>query len=109
MRLILITFSFIGIILSIVFGQQMKVQQQFIRLLLTQIELCTGAPLADEHDTTCTGSVIVGTGEKTFNITSVSAGLEVGSWLSTAGLPIGTTFTHLKPTIKREIVFKGNR
>jgi len=74
---------------------------------MTQIELCTGAPPVDEHDTTCTGSVIVGTGEKTFNITSVSAGIEVGSWLSTAGLPIGVTFTHAKPTIKREIVFKG--
>ena len=77
------------------------------KITMTQIELCTGAPLANVHDTTCTGSVVVGTGEKTFDITSVAAGLQVGSWLSTDGLPIGTTFTHAKPTIKREIVFKG--
>jgi hypothetical protein len=107
MRLILITFSFIGIILSNSIWAATEGPATVYKITMTQIELCTGVPLADEHDTTCTGSVIVGTGEKTFNITSVSAGLEVGSWLSTAGLPIGTTFTHAKPTIKREIVFKG--
>ena len=107
MRLILITFSFIGIILSNSIWAATEGPATIYKITMTQIELCTGAPLADEHDTTCTGSVIVGTGEKTFNITSVSAGLEVGSWLSTAGLPFGTTFTHAKPTIKREIVFKG--
>ena len=77
------------------------------KVTLQKIELCTAAPLADKNDTTCTGTTTVGTGNKTFDVASVTAGAEVGSFVSTAGLPIGTTFTHAKPTLTREITMKG--
>ena len=77
------------------------------KVTLQKIELCTAAPLADKNDTTCTGTTTVGTGNKTFDVASVTAGTEVGSFVSTAGLPIGTTFTHMKPTLTREITMKG--
>ena len=77
------------------------------KITMKKIELCTGAPLADEHDTTCTGAVVVGTGDTTFDISSVTAGADVGNFVSTAGLPIGTKFTHAKPTMNREFTIKG--
>ena len=77
------------------------------KITMKKIELCTGAPLANEHDTTCTGAVVVGTGNTTFNISSVTAGADVGNFVSTAGLPIGTTFTHARPTMNREFTIKG--
>ena len=48
------------------------------KVTLTKIELCTAAPLADKKDTTCTGATTLGTGNKTFDVASVSAGAEVG-------------------------------
>ena len=77
------------------------------KITMKKIELCTAAPLADEHDTTCTGATVVGTGDTTFDISSVTAGADVGSFVSTAGLPIGTKFTHAKPTMNREFTIKG--
>ena len=77
------------------------------QITMKKIELCTAAPLANEHDTTCTGATVVGTGNKIFDVASVTAGAEVGSFVSTAGLPIGTTFTHAKPTMNREFTVKG--
>tara|TARA_B100002051_G_scaffold271931_1_gene307628 strand:+ start:323 stop:1147 length:825 start_codon:yes stop_codon:yes gene_type:complete len=77
------------------------------KVTITKIELCTAAPLANKKDTTCTGATTVGTGNKTFNVASVTAGTQVGSFVSTTGLPIGTTFTHVKPTLTREFTMKG--
>ena len=77
------------------------------KITMTKLELCTAAPLSDAEDVTCTGSVVVGTGNKTFDITSVTAGVDVGTFADTAGLPIGTTFTHAKPTMTRTFTIKG--
>jgi len=77
------------------------------KITLTKIELCTATPLDGKNDTTCTGSTTVGTGNKEFDVASVDAGAQVGSFVSTAGLPIGTTFTHAKPTMSREVKVKG--
>ena len=77
------------------------------KVTLTKIELCTAAPLASKTDTTCTGATTVGTGNKTFDVASVTAGSQVGSFVSTSGLPMGTTFTHVKPTLTREFTMKG--
>tara|TARA_B100000579_G_scaffold388711_1_gene362031 strand:+ start:1855 stop:2649 length:795 start_codon:yes stop_codon:yes gene_type:complete len=77
------------------------------KVTITKIELCTAVPLANEHDVTCTGATTVGSGSKTFDVASVSAGADVGSYVSTTGLPIGTTFTHARPTISRAFTIKG--
>ena len=60
------------------------------------------------YDVTCTGAVTVGTGSLTFDITSVAAGQAIATFASTTGLPIGTTFTHIKPTLSREIKMRGS-
>ena len=83
---------------------------------MLKLELCTGAPASlvnttealSSYDVTCTGSVTVGTGSLTFDITSVAAGQAIATFASTTGLPIGTTFTHIKPTLSREIKMRGS-
>ena len=77
------------------------------KITMEKVELCTSVTLTDIHDTTCNGSVTVGTGSTTYDIGSVSVGADVGSFVSTAGLPIGTTFTHAKPTMSRKVTLKG--
>ena len=83
---------------------------------MLKLELCTGAPASlvnttealSSYDVTCTGAVTVGTGSLTFDITSVAAGQQIATFASTTGLPIGTTFTHIKPTLSREIKMRGS-
>ena len=78
------------------------------KVTMTKVELCTAAPLTNTSDVTCTGAVEVGSGSKEFDIASVTAGADVGGWISTGGLPIGTTFTHIKPTFNKEFTLKGS-
>ena len=49
---------------------------------MLKLELCTDAPLATEFDTTCIGAVVVGTGNKVFDIASVNVGASVGQFIS---------------------------
>lgn len=84
-------------------------------MTMLKLELCTGAPASlvnttadlSSYDVTCTGAVTVGTGSLTFDLTSVAAGQAIATFASTTGLPIGTTFTHIKPTLSREIKMRG--
>ena len=75
---------------------------------MLKLELCTDAPLATEYDTTCTGAVVVGTGNKVFDIASVNVGASVGQFISTTGLPVGTTFKYAKPTFSRKFKMTGS-
>ena len=85
-------------------------------MTLKKLELCTASPASlvnttedkSSYDVTCTGAVTVGTGSLTFDLTSVSAGQAIATFASTTGLPIGTTFTHIKPTLSREIKMRGS-
>jgi hypothetical protein len=85
-------------------------------MTLKKLELCTASPASlvnttealSSYDVTCTGSVTVGTGSLTFDLTSVAAGQAIATFASTTGLPIGTTFTHIKPTLSREIKMRGS-
>ena len=85
-------------------------------MTMLKLELCTGAPASlvnttealSSYDVTCTGAVTVGTGSLTFDLTSVAAGQAIATFASTTGLPIGTTFTHIKPTLSREIKMRGS-
>lgn len=80
------------------------------KITMEKVELCTSVTVTstnDEHDTTCNGAVTVGSGSSTFDIASVSAGQKVGTFVSTTGLPIGTTYTHARPTLSRAFTLKG--
>ena len=75
---------------------------------MLKLELCTDAPLATEFDTTCIGAVVVGTGNKVFDIASVNVGASVGQFISATGLPVGTTFKYAKPTFSRQFKMTGS-
>ena len=77
-------------------------------LTMTKLELCTSVPNTDSYDVTCNGATTVGTGSLEFDVTSVSAGQAIATFASTTGLPIGTTFTHIKPTMLRKIQLQGS-
>ena len=95
-------------------GDCSKPDEYIVTML--KLELCTGAPASlvnttealSSYDVTCSGAVTVGTGSLTFDITSVAAGQQIATFASTTGLPIGTTFTHIKPTLSREIKMRGS-
>lgn len=74
---------------------------------MLKLELCTDAPLTTEFDTTCTGAVVVGTGNKVFDIASVNVGASVGQFISATGLPVGTTYKYAKPTFSRQFKMTG--
>jgi hypothetical protein len=75
---------------------------------MLKLELCTDAPLTTEFDTTCTGAVVVGTGNKVFDIASVNVGASFGQFISATGLPVGTTFKYAKPTFSRQFKMTGS-
>lgn len=77
------------------------------QITITKVELCTGYPDSNDNDVTCTGAVTVGKGSLTVDIASVDAGVEIGIFSNTSGLPIGTTFTHIKITLNKEYTIKG--
>jgi len=69
-------------------------------ITMKKVELC--------EDAACTVSTTVGETDLLANIASATAGADVGSYAATTGLPIGTTFTHLRVTISRTFTVTGS-
>jgi len=65
---------------------------------MKKIELC--------EDSACSSSTTVGDSSMAVDISGVSAGADVGKFASTDGLPIGTTFSHLRVTIDKKFTVK---
>ena len=66
---------------------------------MNKVELCTSSA--------CSSPTTVASGSQAVNIASLSAGAEAGAFGSTAGLPIGTTFTHIRVTLNRAFTIEG--
>ena len=66
---------------------------------MQKLELC--------EDSACATSTTVGDSKMKVNIASVSAGADIGSYAATTGLPLGTTFSHLRVTISRSFTVTG--
>ena len=69
------------------------------KVTMTRMEFCT--------DATCSAPTVACTTTKTVDIASVTAGAEIGSWCSMAGLPIGTTYSHVRVHVNRTFTMKG--
>ena len=67
---------------------------------MQKIELC--------EDSACAASTTVGDSSMPVDIASVSAGADIGSYAATTGLPLGTTFSHLRVTISRTFTVTGS-
>lgn len=66
---------------------------------MLKVELC--------KEVTCSSATEVASGSQGVNIASLSAGAEAAKFGSTSGLPIGTTFTHLRVTLDRTFTISG--
>lgn len=66
---------------------------------VTQVELC--------RSSACTNPFIMGSGSTTFDIASASAGADVGSYVSTNGIPLWQTWSHVRVTISTTISIAG--
>ena len=69
-------------------------------ITMKKVELC--------EDVACTTSIVVGERDMDANIASATAGADVGNYAATTGLPIGTTFSHLRVTISRTFTVTGS-
>ncbi len=66
---------------------------------MEKLELC--------EDSACATSSTVGDSKMKVNIASVSAGADIGTYAATTGLPLGTTFSHLRVTVSRTFTVTG--
>jgi len=87
-------------------GDAMGIASKY-EITMLKIELCTDAPLTTEEDVTCTGAVVVGTGNKVFDIAAVNVGATIGTFVSSTGLPIGVTYKYAKPTFSKKMTIRG--
>ena len=67
---------------------------------MKKVELC--------EDSACATSTTVGDSKMGVDIASVSAGADIGSYAATTGLPLGTTFSHLRVTVSRTFTVTGS-
>ena len=67
---------------------------------MKKLELC--------EDSACATSTTVGDSSMPVDIASVSAGADIGSYAPTTGLPLGTTFSHLRVTVSRTFQVTGS-
>ena len=67
---------------------------------MEKLELC--------EDSACATSTTVGDSKMGVDIASVSAGADIGSYAATTGLPLGTTFSHLRVTVSRTFTVTGS-
>ena len=73
------------------------------KVTMTKVELCTGSTGV----TSCTGAVVLGDSTLQVDIAAVNAGATAASYGSTALLPLGETYTHLRVTVSRGFTVKG--
>ena len=76
-----------------------KGDAEVYKVTMSRLEFCT--------DSTCSTPTSVCTTTKTVDIASVSAGADIGSWCSMAGLPVGTTYSHVRVHVNRIFQIKG--
>ena len=69
------------------------------KVTMETMQLCEDSACAN-YTTTCNTSKVV-------DIAAVDPGAEVANWCSLNGLPIGTTFTHLRVRLNRAFTLKG--
>ena len=66
---------------------------------ITRVELC--------RTSSCSSPFLMGAGSKTFDIASVTAGHDVGQYVSTNGIPLFQTWSHVRVTISTTISIAG--
>ena len=66
---------------------------------VTKVELCSSSA--------CSDPIVLGSGSKEFDIASVSAQTDVGTYLNDFTVTLGRTYTHVRSTINATMTTKG--
>ena len=66
---------------------------------VTKVELCSSSA--------CSDPIVLGSGSKEFDIASVSAQADVGTYLNDFTVTLGRTYTHVRSTINATMTTKG--
>ena len=66
---------------------------------VTKVELCSSSA--------CSDPIVLGSGSKEFDIASVSAQADVGTYLNDFTITLGRTYTHVRSTINATMTTKG--
>lgn len=75
------------------------------KVTIEKIELCTG----NGSGNGCDNSYVVGTGTKSFDIASATAGGDVGAFVSnTDGVPLDVTYNYVRVTLSRTFTITGS-
>ena len=90
----IVLFTFLSLKVFAVSGEADKYQ-----VTMKKVELCTSI--------NCNGATEVASGTQAVDIASMSAGAEAAKFGETTGLPIGTTYTHLRVTLNRAFTIEG--
>ena len=69
------------------------------KVTMKKIELCTS--------NACSSPTVLAEKDGTFDIASVTAGADVGSWISSFALEVGKTYTHIRATISTTMTIAG--
>ena len=100
MKKILLTLLFTTLIFSNGFAANGKGEATEYKVTMKKVELC--------EDSTCSISTTVGERDMEADIAGATAGADVGNYAPTTGLPIGTTFSHIRITISRTFTITGS-
>lgn len=74
------------------------------KVTMRKLEFCTNSTGVDS----CDNAVVVGSGDKQVDITSVSAGAAAAAYGDPTLLPLGVTYTHMRVTIDRKFVIRND-
>ena len=74
------------------------------KVTMRKVELCT----ASTGVTSCENGVVIGSGDKEVDITSVGAGGAAAAYGNPTLLPLGVTYTHMRVTIDRKFVIRND-
>tara|TARA_B100000029_G_scaffold435737_1_gene449938 strand:+ start:896 stop:1582 length:687 start_codon:yes stop_codon:yes gene_type:complete len=66
---------------------------------VTKVELCSSS--------SCSDPIVLGSSSKEFDIASVTAGADVGNYLSDFSITLGRTYTHVRSTISSTFKVTG--
>ena len=66
---------------------------------ISKVELCSSSA--------CSDPIVLGSGSKQFDIASVSAQADVGTYLNDFTITLGRTYTHVRSTINTTMTTKG--
>jgi hypothetical protein len=73
---------------------------QAYNISVTKVELC--------RSSSCSNPFILGSGSKTFDISSSTAGSDVGSYVSIQGIPLHQTWSHVRVTLSTTMTIAGS-